>query len=49
MYLLQEPGGSQQLKGGPVAHGRQVHLPLQGVSEEEQGLEAAGGGESGGG
>ena len=33
----------------PAAHGQQVQPPLQGVREGDQGLEAAGGGESGGG
>ena len=35
--------------GSPAAHGRQVQQPLQGVGEGEQGMEAVGGGESGGG
>ena len=41
---LRDKGG-----GGPAAHSRQVQQPLQGVGEGEQSLEAAGGGESGGG
>ena len=40
--------GSTWPRGGPAAHGQQVQRPLQGVGEGEQGLEAAGGGESGG-
>ena len=35
--------------GGLAAHGGQVQRPLQGVGEGQQGVEAAGGGESGGG